>query len=80
VVRTVFKIAEAVVRRLVGSIPTRSRQNRYSTRNDSEQSALGPLQFARLASRFDDSIEQFCRAMEHGWRNVRVRIGGHSDG
>jgi len=26
VVRTVFKIAEAVVRRLVGSIPTRSRQ------------------------------------------------------
>jgi hypothetical protein len=27
VVRTVFKIDEAVARRLVGSIPTRSRQN-----------------------------------------------------
>jgi hypothetical protein len=27
VVRTVFKIAEVVARRLVGSIPTRSRQN-----------------------------------------------------
>jgi hypothetical protein len=30
VVRTVFKIAEVVARRLVGSIPTRSRQFDYS--------------------------------------------------
>jgi hypothetical protein len=33
------------------------------TRNNSEQSALGSLQFARLASRFDDSIEQVSRAV-----------------
>jgi hypothetical protein len=31
VVRTVFKIAEVVARRLVGSIPTRSRQKLHST-------------------------------------------------
>jgi hypothetical protein len=31
VARTVFKIAEVVARRLVGSIPTRSRQSRPST-------------------------------------------------
>ena len=36
VVRTVFKIAEVVARRLVGSIPTRSRQNRGSTRTNSD--------------------------------------------
>ena len=33
VARTVFKTAEAVARRLVGSIPTRSRHNFESTRN-----------------------------------------------
>jgi len=34
VARTVFKIAEVVARRLVGSIPTRSRQSRPSTRTN----------------------------------------------
>ena len=46
VARTVFKIAEVVARRLVGSIPTRSRQNHLSTRHNSAQAELVTAGFA----------------------------------
>ncbi len=41
VARTVFKIAEAVARRLVGSIPTRSRHNTYATRDNEADGRSG---------------------------------------
>ncbi len=44
VVRTVFKIAEAAVRRLVGSIPTRSRQKRAFKRGTRPQERITPCE------------------------------------
>ena len=57
-VRTVFKIAEAVARRLVGSIPTRSRQNQF----DPQQPAkIGSSAFisARCAEMMVASFEPY---------------------
>jgi hypothetical protein len=72
VVRTVFKIAEVVARRLVGSIPTRSRQNHYSTRNNSEQwRFLTRRASVGLTPGGDDAIQQVCRVVQHGRGNVR---------
>ena len=75
VARTVFKIAEVVARRLVGSIPTRSRQNCLVTLGLTRTKSAPGLRF----SRFNDSIEQIGSVSQHGGRYVRVYVRRDAD-